>query len=76
MILPQQIGVIHIGMGFWIQNLNQRIQHQILFGLNLWANSADKEMAQNKYNNSDLPSTTLIAFTCNNVDFSGVAIRR
>ena len=44
--------------------------------LNLWANSADKEMAQNKYNNSDLPSTTGAAFTCNNVDFSGVAIRR
>jgi len=33
-------------------------------------------MAQNKYNNSDLPSTTGAAFTCNNVDFSGVAIRR
>ncbi len=44
--------------------------------LNLWANSADKEMAQNKYNNSDLPTTTGAAFTCNNVDFSGVAIRR
>ena len=26
-------------------------------------------MAQNKYNNSDLPSTTGAAFTCNNVDF-------
>ena len=44
--------------------------------LDLWANSAEKEIAQNKYNNSDLPSTTGAAFTCNNVDFAGVAIRR
>ena len=44
--------------------------------LNLWANSAEKEIAQNNYNNSDLPSTTGAAFTCNNFDFSGVKIRR
>ena len=30
--IAQQTGVIHTGMGFWIQNLNQLIQHQILFG--------------------------------------------
>ena len=44
--------------------------------LNLWANSSDKEMAQTKYFESDLPSTSGAAFECNPVAFSGVAIRR
>ena len=44
--------------------------------LNLWANSSEKDMAQTKYFESDLPTTSGAAFTCNNVDFSGVAIRR
>ena len=44
--------------------------------LNLWANSTEKDIAQTKYFDSDLPTTSGAAFTCNNVDFSGVAIRR
>ena len=44
--------------------------------LNLWANSSEKDTAQTKYFESDLPTTSGAAFTCNNVDFSGVAIRR
>ena len=44
--------------------------------LNLWANSADKEMAQTKYFESDLPTASGAAFDCNAVAFSGVAIRR
>ena len=44
--------------------------------LNLWANIKEKNIAQAKYYESDLPSTSGTAFTCNNVDFSGVAIRR
>mgnify|MGYP000733376330 CR=1 FL=1 len=44
--------------------------------LNLWANSSDKEMAQTKYFESDLPSTSGAAFECNPVAFSGISIRR
>ena len=40
------------------------------------ANSLEKDIAQTKYFESDLPTTSGAAFTWNNVDFSGVARRK
>ena len=44
--------------------------------LDLWANNADKEIAYTKYMESGIADSSGQAFECNNVDFSGVAIRR
>ena len=44
--------------------------------LDLWADTADKEKAFTMYMKSEIPSSSGAAFNCNNVDFSGVAIRR
>ena len=65
--------------GYWYVLLNPTFEPNPkpdFVWLDLWADNADKEIAFGKYNESDLPGKYEGAFTCDNFDFSGTAIRR